>query len=150
MLISSVYAACGVATAALSAWGWYTHLSKSGASVEPVEQEVKPVSSHVISITDETFEAEAMKSDLPVILDAYADWSPPCKKMAPIFERLSGQMVGKVKFVKLNVDHCPKSVAALKVEAMPTLFLFKDGKKVDQHVGFAGGEEILSRCIKLL
>lgn len=89
----------------------------------------------IVHVTDENFESEVVKSDIPVIVDFFADWCGPCKMMGPIFEEVSAKFEGKVKFVKLNVDEAQNSAGTYGVMSIPTLISFKDGKAVETMVG---------------
>ncbi len=89
----------------------------------------------VIEINDKTFEEEVLKSNLPVMLDLWAPWCGPCRMVAPVVEKLSGDYQGKVKFCKLNVDQSPDTAAKYHVMSIPTLLFFKDGKVVDTVIG---------------
>jgi thioredoxin 1 len=85
--------------------------------------------------TDANFQKEVLESEQPAIVDFWASWCGPCKMIAPIFEELSTQYTGKVKFVKVNVDENPKTPANYGVRGIPTLIMFKGGKVIDQVVG---------------
>jgi thioredoxin 1 len=87
------------------------------------------------SVSDQTFDAEVLKSSEPVVVDFFAEWCGPCKAMAPALEQVATEMAGKVKVVKLDVDQNPKVTGTYGIRAMPTLMIFKDGKPVGQHVG---------------
>ncbi|PKP70090.1 MAG: thioredoxin [Alphaproteobacteria bacterium HGW-Alphaproteobacteria-4] len=89
------------------------------------------------AVTDATFDAEVRNSDIPVIVDFWAEWCGPCKMIGPSLEELSAEFEGKVKIVKVNVDENPDSPAALGVRGIPTLFMFKDGKVHSNKVGAA-------------
>ena len=89
----------------------------------------------VVKVTTDTFESEVLQSDIPVVLDCYADWCGPCKMMAPIVDALSEEYEGKVKFCKLNVDEDVEPAMYFKVVSIPTFLFFKDGEKVNQAVG---------------
>ena len=88
-------------------------------------------------VTDDTFEAEVLKSDVPVVVDFWAEWCGPCKMIGPALEELAVQYEGKVKIAKVNVDENPASPAMMGVRGIPTLFMFKDGEVVSQKVGAA-------------
>ena len=90
---------------------------------------------HPIHITDDTFEEEVVQSDVPVLVDFWADWCAPCKMIAPIVEDLAGEYDGKVKFAKVDVDSNPKVATTYGIRGIPTLLIFKDGSPVDQVVG---------------
>lgn len=82
----------------------------------------------ITHITDENFEAEVLKADVPVIVDFYADWCGPCKMMVPVLDMVSKEQGNKIKIVKLNVDENPATTAAYRVMSIPTLVFFKDGE----------------------
>ncbi|EKE44687.1 thioredoxin [Oceaniovalibus guishaninsula JLT2003] len=89
------------------------------------------------AVTDATFDAEVRQSDLPVVVDFWAEWCGPCKQIGPALEELSAEYEGRVKIVKVNVDDNPESPARLGVRGIPALFLFKDGEVVSNKVGAA-------------
>ena len=89
----------------------------------------------IINSTDE-FEKEVLKSDMPVLVDFYADWCAPCKMVAPIFDKFStGDYKDKIKFVKVNVDVVQELAVRYNVMSIPTIIIFKDGKIADQKIG---------------
>lgn len=90
-----------------------------------------------VAVTDATFDEEVKNSDLPVVVDFWAEWCGPCKQIGPALEELSGEMEGKVKIVKVNVDENPSSPAQLGVRGIPALFLFKGGQVVSNQTGAA-------------
>jgi thioredoxin 1 len=85
-----------------------------------------------------TFEADVLNAGLPVVVDFYADWCPPCRMMTPALERLAGELAGKVTIGKLDVDVNQDIAIRYGVMAMPTLVMFQDGKMVDRMVGYPG------------
>lgn len=85
--------------------------------------------------TDANFEADALSSDVPVVVDFYADWCGPCKMMAPVIDELAGDYEGKVRIGKLNTDENRGIATKYNVMSIPTIILLKDGKVVDQIVG---------------
>ena len=90
-----------------------------------------------VAVTDATFEAEVLQSDIPVIVDFWAEWCGPCKQIGPALEALSDEYDGKVKIAKVNVDENMESPAKLGVRGIPALFMFKDGEVVSNKVGAA-------------
>jgi len=91
----------------------------------------------MIKIESANFDEKVVKSDLPVLIDFWAAWCGPCKLMAPVFEELSTQYEGKIRFGKLNVDENQDIAAKYGVMSIPTLILFDKGMEVDRIVGFA-------------
>ncbi|SPJ23191.1 thioredoxin [Palleronia abyssalis] len=90
-----------------------------------------------VAVTDDTFDAEVRQSDIPVVVDFWAEWCGPCKQIGPALEEISTEMEGKVKIVKVNVDENPNSPAQMGVRGIPALFLFKNGEVVSNKIGAA-------------
>ena len=90
---------------------------------------------HPVAISDDTFEDEVVKADIPVLVDFWAEWCAPCKMIAPIVEDLADEFNGKVKFAKLDVDTNPKVATTYGIRGIPTLLIFNGGSPVDQIVG---------------
>ncbi|MDE0782017.1 MAG: thioredoxin [Planktomarina sp.] len=90
-----------------------------------------------VAATDATFDAEVKDSDLPVVVDFWAEWCGPCKQIGPSLEEISAEMEGRIKVVKVDVDSNPGAAAALGVRGIPALFLFKDGEVVSNKTGAA-------------
>ena len=88
-------------------------------------------------VTDDSFDKEVRQSELPVIVDFWAEWCGPCKQIGPALEELSDEYAGKIKIVKVNVDDNPNSPAQMGVRGIPALFMFKDGEIVSNKVGAA-------------
>jgi len=99
----------------------------------------------VAEVTDATFEEEVLKSESPVLVDFWAPGCPPCAAIAPVLEKLAGEMAGKVKFVKVNAAQEVKTAAKYGVRAVPTLFVFKGGDAADSVIGFQSEQEIRGR-----
>jgi thioredoxin 1 len=89
----------------------------------------------IITLSDTSFEETVLKSELPVLVDFWAEWCGPCKMLAPILEAYAAANVGKIKICKLNVDENPASPAKYSVRGIPTLILFKNGKAEATKVG---------------
>lgn len=92
--------------------------------------------------TDANFNAEVLQSDIPVLVDFYADWCGPCKMMAPIVKEMSEQYDGKVKIGKLNVDENPNTAVQYKVMSIPTFLMFQNGEKVNFVAGAVSKKEL--------
>ncbi|MDC1445021.1 thioredoxin [Amylibacter sp.] len=90
-----------------------------------------------VKVTDDTFTAEVTNSNIPVVVDFWAEWCGPCKQIGPALEELSDEYEGKVKIVKINVDENPNSPAQMGVRGIPALFLFKDGQAIANKTGAA-------------
>lgn len=84
---------------------------------------------------DSNFDQEVLRSDVPVMVDFYADWCGPCRMVSPIVEELAGQYDGKVKIGKINVDESVSVAQKYNVMSIPTLLFIKNGQIVDQIVG---------------
>ncbi len=91
---------------------------------------------NLVQVTDSNFEAEVLKSPVPVLVDFWAAWCSPCKMIAPIVEELATEYSGKVKVGKLDVDANPSISSQLGVMSIPTLILFKEGKPAQRVVGY--------------
>jgi thioredoxin 1 len=90
---------------------------------------------NVREVTDRTFAQEVLHSTAPVLVDVWADWCGPCKAIAPIVEALAGEYEGQLKVMKLDVDENPRTASAYRVQSIPTLLVFKDGKLAERIVG---------------
>lgn len=89
----------------------------------------------VIHVNDGEFETEVLKSDVPVLVDFYADWCGPCHAIAPTIEALSNEFEGRVKFVKVDVDSDQEVASRYEIMSIPTIMLFEKGKVEDSIVG---------------
>jgi len=88
-----------------------------------------------IKVTDDTFEAEVKNSDIPVVVDFWAEWCGPCKQIGPALEDISEEMGDKIKIAKVNIDDDPETPAKFHVRGIPTLMIFKGGQVVATKVG---------------
>lgn len=88
-----------------------------------------------VAVTDATFDAEVKNSDIPVVVDFWAEWCGPCKQIGPALEEIAAEMEGKVKIAKVDVDSNPNAAAAMGVRGIPALFVFKDGQAVSNLAG---------------
>lgn len=95
----------------------------------------------IIELNNENFENETLKSSVPVIVDFWADWCGPCKRLSPIVEQLSEE-ISDVKFCKVNIDEQPDLASRFHIMSIPTLIAFKDGKVHNTSVGLVSKSEI--------
>lgn len=90
---------------------------------------------HVLTLGDDNFEGEVLKSDKPVLVDFWAPWCAPCRMVAPAVEELAGKYAGQVKVGKLNIDEHQNVPQKYNVMSIPTILVFKNGQPVDQIIG---------------
>ena len=92
--------------------------------------------SNLPKVTDANFEDEVLKSELPVLVDFFAEWCGPCRSLGPIIDELSADYDGKMKFVQLDIDESRQTPSQYGIMAVPTLILFKGGQVADKITGF--------------
>ena len=94
-------------------------------------------------LTDQSFERHVSRSDIPVVVDFWADWCGPCKMMAPQFEQAAKQLEPEVRFAKLDTDAAQATAARFNIRSIPTLALFKNGREVARQPGAMGAADIV-------
>ena len=100
-----------------------------------------------IEVTDATFEETVLKAELPTLVDFWAVWCMPCKKIAPFVDEIATDYQDKLQVVKLDVDGNTQTAMKYNVMSIPTLMLFKAGEPVERVVGFKGKAELLSKIL---
>jgi thioredoxin 1 len=93
------------------------------------------VSQQIVHVSDSSFEQDVLKSNIPVLLDFWAEWCGPCKMIAPILDQIAAEYAGRVVVAKMNVDENPKTPMKFNVRGIPTLILFKNGQLQGQKIG---------------
>ena len=93
------------------------------------------MSDKIVHVTDDTFDEEVLKADMPVLVDYWAGWCGPCKMIAPILDEIADEYAGKLKVAKLNIDENPNTPPKFGIRGIPTLMLFKNGNVEATKVG---------------
>ena len=98
---------------------------------------------NIIELTDQSFDTEVIKSQVPVLVDFTATWCSPCKALAPIVEKIANETAGKYKVAKVDIDDCPGVAQKYGIRSVPTVLVFKGGERKAQHVGLTTKENLL-------
>ncbi len=106
--------------------------------------------SKALTVTDDSFEQEVLKSNTPVLVDFWAEWCGPCKMIAPILDEIALEFDGRVKVAKVDVDSNNKTAGRYNIMSIPSLLFFKNGQLVDQIVGAMPKSQLASRLEKAL
>ena len=97
-----------------------------------------------VDVTHENFEEEVLRSQLPVLVDFYADWCGPCRMLSPVMEEIANEFAGKIKVCRVNADEQTKLAARYRINALPTVIAFRNGERVDSSVGVKTKRQILT------
>jgi thioredoxin 2 len=109
-----------------------------------------PVGIELFPVTDATFAAEVERSELPVLVDAWAPWCGPCRMITPVLHDLAAEMAGRLRVAKLNVDENPVTASRLRIQSLPSLLFFRGGREVDRLIGVQPKAEIARRIERAL
>ena len=105
----------------------------------------KPIAlDHPLVLTDDTFARTVAESDIPVLVDFYADWCGPCKMMAPDVEALAREQMGRAIVAKLDTDRNPRTAGSFNIRGIPTTIVFRGGKESGRQVGAVGKQQLAS------
>lgn len=104
----------------------------------------------ITEVDTDTFDAQVLRSDVPVLVDFFATWCGPCKMMAPLLEQIAHDLDGELKVVKLDVDENGEVAQKYSVTAMPTLVLFQDGEPIARHVGLLKEQQLLDFLLSVI
>ena len=105
---------------------------------------------NVIEITDDNFEAEVKNSDLPVLLDFWAEWCMPCKMLAPVIDEIATEFAGKIKVGKLDTDSAREAALKFGISAIPTVIIFNKGEVAQRFVGLQQKADLTTAINELL
>ncbi len=102
------------------------------------------MSDNIVYLSDASFEQDVLKSDMPVLVDYWAEWCGPCRMIAPILDEIATEYAGRVKVAKLNIDENPATPPKYGIRGIPTLMLFKDGSVAATKVGALSKSQLAS------
>ena len=99
-------------------------------------------SKNVVMFTESNFEAEVLKSTVPVLVDFTATWCGPCRALAPIVDQVADEYVGRAKVGKVDIDECPGIAAKYSIRSVPTVMVFQGGQKKAEHIGLTKRDKL--------
>ncbi|MDO9567579.1 MAG: thioredoxin [Candidatus Desulfaltia sp.] len=108
------------------------------------------MAANIVEVDDDSFDAEVLAADKPVLVDFWAPWCGPCRAIGPVIDEISGSFGKQVKFVKFNVDDNPATPGKYGIRSIPTLMFFKQGNVVDQIIGIVAKKKLEEVINKIL
>lgn len=102
------------------------------------------MSEQIVHVTDDSFESDVLKSNVPVLIDYWAEWCGPCKMIAPVLDQIADEYTGKLTVAKLNIDDNPNTPPRYGIRGIPTLMLFKDGEVEATKVGAVSKSQLIA------
>jgi thioredoxin 1 len=110
-------------------------------------KEDSSMSKNIVTVTDQDFEEQVLRSDLPVLVDFWADWCGPCHMVAPVVEEIAAEHAGKLRVAKLDIDESPYTAQQFGVLSIPTLILFTGGEERGRVIGARGKDYIIGTLL---
>lgn len=105
---------------------------------------------NVLDVNDTSFEQEVINSQIPVVVDFWATWCGPCRKLGPVVDEIAQSYEGRVKFTKVNIEECLETAKKYSISGLPSLLVFKDGEPVERMAGLMPKSTIISNIEKHL
>ena len=108
------------------------------------------MANNVGTLTDTTFDEQVNSSTEPILVDFWAEWCGPCKKVAPILDEIAGEQAGKLAIAKINIDENPEAARRYGVMSIPTMIVFKDGQEAKRLIGAKGKGQLLQELAEFI
>lgn len=108
------------------------------------------MANNVGTLTDTTFDEQVNSSTEPILVDFWAEWCGPCKKVAPILDEIAGEQAGKLSIAKINIDENPEAARRYGVMSIPTMIVFKDGQEAKRLIGAKGKGQLLQELAEFI